>query len=381
MWIDELYSQTYTIDVLGFLGILRIEFTEGNLCPLFYLVQEAISRVFNYTFPLDWHQEWCVYELNSQLILRIAPNIFMSLSIVLFFWYFSVAYSFRAGFLSLITALSSFVLWAYWAEARPYALWFLLTTIQSLIFLHMLTQPEKASKSWLGLCLVHFLLSLTIVFSAVQIFFMSIFLMILIEKDWRKYVLLTVVPLGVCYFYYYQSHRVYTFLSYNPLETATTMVSSIFVNAGKHNITNSSVITMNTPLLWIILYIGYVLFLFKNFAQRNKEQKCFMAEKSIKEARIFIFYMTALLITAAGILSLIIKWISEGIGGYSITERHFIFLAPVGIITFTLVVLNLYRTFQDKPWLRMNLVIVVGGIFLLVYMQSLAQLTSLGLFW
>ena len=201
LWNDEIYTQVRTLDRLSYQDILLNRMTEGNNCPLFYLIQKGICDAFHYKFPFVWDGEWYVGDLPSQMILRIGSNVFMALSLTAVFYFFARYYSGLAGFYSLFISMSSFMVWAYFAEARPYALWFFLTTLQSLLFLRA-TVP---SRIWRWLAVVHLFLALTITFSAVQILIVSGLLWFLREKDWKRYVFLTGIPISVCFFYYWCS--------------------------------------------------------------------------------------------------------------------------------------------------------------------------------
>src|SRR3989339_1277275 len=88
LWNDELFTQVETIDRLSVGSILRAQFQEGNLSPLFYLGQKAFCLVFDYHLPVRWKGEFCVYEPRGQRLLRILPVMYMSLAVAGIFLYF-----------------------------------------------------------------------------------------------------------------------------------------------------------------------------------------------------------------------------------------------------------------------------------------------------
>jgi uncharacterized membrane protein len=71
----------------------------------------------------------------------------MSLGLALIVWFFCVYYSLLGGLIAFIVAISSYMLWYYWAEARPYALVFLATTIQALVLVYYYRFAQK-SRCW-----------------------------------------------------------------------------------------------------------------------------------------------------------------------------------------------------------------------------------------
>jgi len=168
LWNDEIYTQTNSIEKFSYKGIILMKFEEGNISPLFYLTQKFICDLFQYRFPIIWKGEWYIADLKSQIIMRVGPNIFMSLAITLIFYYFFKNGSLLLGLYSLVGSLSTFMVLAYWVEARPYALWFFLTTWQLLIFMSILKQRESQDMLWKTFVVVNILLAFTVVFSAWQ---------------------------------------------------------------------------------------------------------------------------------------------------------------------------------------------------------------------
>jgi len=203
LWNDEIYTQVGTVVGQSYADMFLGKIGEGNNCPLFYVMQKVICDLTRYKTPKPWfNAKWGHEDRFSQIFLRINPVFFMSLSIVCIFYYFSRFYSLFAGLYSLFISLSSFMVWNYLAEARPYALWVFLTTIQSLIFLYLLRRGRDYAKAWPALVTVHFLLSLTVVFSVAQIFIVSVLLWFFLEKNWKKYILSALIPIAIGLFYY-----------------------------------------------------------------------------------------------------------------------------------------------------------------------------------
>ena len=135
LWNDELYSLLSSVRNLSYGDIITAKITEGNNTPLFYLSQKAFIDLTGYQPPQEWVAgQWGHNHPYSNLRIRILPVACMSVAIAVIFYFFSYFYSIWTGLYALAVAFSSFMVWAYGFEARPYALWFLLTTLQAVFF-------------------------------------------------------------------------------------------------------------------------------------------------------------------------------------------------------------------------------------------------------
>src|SRR4051812_43288174 len=54
LWNDEVFSQVSQIQKLSYWDMLFTHPGEGNLCPLFYMAQKAISQIFLCSLPDNW---------------------------------------------------------------------------------------------------------------------------------------------------------------------------------------------------------------------------------------------------------------------------------------------------------------------------------------
>lgn len=207
LWNDELYSQVYSVEKMSYAQILLGQVPEGNNSPLFYLLQKAVCDVAHFQLPFVWEKQWNIGQPQAQMILRLMPNFFMSLALAVIFYMIAVEYSWLAGGYAFVTALASSAVWVYWAEARPYALWFALTTLQILCFVRFIRHPKTRQLMRRFLIGIHFLLSITAVFGAVQVFIVSWLLFLFYEKKLTHYVLLLFLPLALG-FYYFLTRRI-----------------------------------------------------------------------------------------------------------------------------------------------------------------------------
>lgn len=337
VWNDEIYSQINSVERLSYRDIVLRKVGEGNGNPLFYLIQKGISDLFRYRFPGEWKGEWHIQDLRSQMVMRVQPNLFMSLSIALLFWFFARRYSVGAGTYALVVTLSSFMLWAYWAEGRPYALWFFLTTAQSLLFLSLTEQDEKDSRRWTALTAVHLLLSLTVVFGVVQIWIFSAMLWLGKERRWRRYVWPTLVPTGIGLAYYLASPKFKFFFTNTPLQ----------------------LVGASIPKDRLFLLSVYAVFLALDYLGRKTRGAGIFRREAPREGGRYLVAALLMLASAFGILWLLKTGETPDKAGFSISNRYFIYLAPAGIIMVVLASLDVVRAFRRNFPLR-----VIGAVLL-----------------
>ena len=108
----------------------------------------------------------------------------MAAGVALIFHYFALQFQLWTGLYSLAICLTSFMVWMYVMEARPYALWFFLTAIQMISLLRLADDNNERSRVyWLGLA--NFLLGFTVIFSLIQNAVTSVLAWRLGVRDWR----------------------------------------------------------------------------------------------------------------------------------------------------------------------------------------------------
>ena len=389
LWYDELFGQIRSVQRFSLGQIIKgdyINHHEANNSPMFYLIQKGISSLFNYkislsqwfgpslsseiqsVFKIDLDNIYNIREdsidpkilnanqknfimnrrldlLNShvkdprgQIILRINPVIFMSLAATLIFSYFSLNYSVSWGIYSFILIFSSNMFWGHWCEARPYALWFFLTTVQSLLLI-ILTKDEKIKlPTWNLLIITHFLLSLTVIVSVSQILIASIILWAFKEKNLRRYIFLTALPVLICFYYY-------SYTIYGPYTLSNNVLDLILTNSPREQL--------------LIIFI-FSCYLFLNRLDRFKK---FSPQENIFKASKEYLCLVILMLLSALFLLLFFKIHSTlGMPGF-IYPRYFIYLTPVAIIGTTLFSINLYQLSQKNKTLKITVAAIL--IFLL----------------
>ena len=344
LWNDEIYSQNAVIHEQSYLEMLTGKIKDGNNYPLFYAIQKVVTDITGYDAAARGVSGSVFSDRTGQIILRIAPNICMSLAIVIIFYYFASVYSLGIGFYALITTMVSYMVWAYWAEARPYALYFLLTTVHFLQFIHMSKKDRFEKKDWRSLTVIHILLSLTTIFGAFQIAAVSLFLFVFKEKSWKKYIMLTLVPLLIIFFYYANSMRFEFYFKCAPIKLVYSSIPIerlIFLTFG---------ILVTLPFLFL--------------KKRLKDSSC-------------QYLLIAMSVTTFCILFYMFLGDTKGASGFEISHRYFIYLAPIGIIAMVLLTLELWGIFKDNLWMRINIAVLAAGSLIINFLGSVGGVSCL----
>ncbi len=305
LWNDEYYSLISSTLGTSYSKMAAGGIEEGNNSPLYYVLQKMQCDIFAYHAPESWVQgKWTGEHRYSQGFLRAQSVLFVALSLGLLFYYFSRRYSMWAGLYVMAVALSSLVMWQHWFEARPYALWFLLSVCQSLLLLRYL-DTEKDHRLDLLMCLtgVHCLLALTVTISIVQIAAAALVLLMPAKRSWRLWGAVFVIPAAIDVFYYLRAPKYGFFFVDGPM-------ALISANFPKERL-----------LILPVFLLAYILL------NRNHKQAFLQTE-----VRYFAFMALMLAFFAAVLWKL---KLAESTG-FQISSRYFLSLAPLSIIGTTI---------------------------------------------
>ncbi len=343
LWNDELYTQIHSVEKLSPLRMLQAKVPEGNNSPLFYVLQKLITGVVQYRFPFEWTGEWQMTDLRSQIILRLQPNLFMALAITAMFYFFARYYSIKAGIYAVLLNLCSLTVWTYWLEARPYSLWFFLTTVQSLLLLAYFNDRPDKSRILKGLMIVHVLLALTMVFGAVQIVVASFLIWMLDRKILRFYLGLTLVTLFIGPFYYAAAPK-YNFF-FPPWLPERLIL---------HNFHPEWMIVILAALISQIIYKRRIA---------NDEKK-------------FLMWLGITVFVAAALLIYFKVHKTSTLNAFEVSVRYFMFLTPVAVIASSLFVFHAFRLFEGR-WLQINFGILLAGLLVWRFLKTYITMTGL----
>jgi len=222
LWTDEIYSQLSSVQGKSWSEIWTGKIKEGNNSPIFYSVQKLICAV------TGWHSDflWQKQERRDRVVMRFAPVVCMSAGLAIIVGYFTAVYSMIGGLVAFVLCVTSFMVWTFWAEARPYAMMFTMSAIQALLIFQYY-RKENVRVLW-GLGVVNIVLAFLSSLSVIQIFASG--LVIALKGCCRIWLLaLTVgIPLAIAFFYYSRAdHYSFWFASHGlPLSLIKANMSS-----------------------------------------------------------------------------------------------------------------------------------------------------------
>lgn len=353
IWNDEILTQTQAVDQLSYgqlmLGIIK---GEGNNHPLFYVLQKALCDSLGYQFPKPWEGEYLWAHPPSQFVMRILPNIFMSLSLTILFYYFCRRYAFQTGVLALGVALLSPMIWIYWAEARPYSLWFLLSVVQSVLLLS-LKKNSFQSRLYKGLCVVHVLLALTTMASALQIIIAAVFIFLFYRRPWREYLVLCALPLAVCFFYYLQSTK---FMLAMPASWGKLLAPHLALDQA----------------VFFIVYIAFLLM----YRQRMKKPFSVFLQK--EPGRVYFVYLLLIIAATVGYFA------AQGFVHIEdphnrIKDKYFLYMTPAVIMATVLCVIEFLKYARKDRWVLANVILLLAGFLVVRFFNMYQEVLSANL--
>ncbi len=351
LWNDEIYSQLSSVEQLSCKEILWGKVSEGNATPLFYLGQKFVCVVAGYHSPIEWRvgtAGWGFDRPVDRLVLRIVPVVTTALAGALIFYYFLNVYSLPTAFIALFLTLSSEMLLNYLAEARPYALWMFLTTLQTLIFLQLCKHDKRKKILVFLLSVVHVLLSMTVVLSLPQIMLVSILLWFYRVRRWQDVVFLLLLPAVIVFAYYGISPK-YPF--------------GLIFSVDQYLRANISRDRFYIAGLFALVLIVYGV-------EQKFRSKNFFGSGILDGLPAFILFCGSV-VCACGLLALF-KIRQAPVMQFPVTEKYFIFLVIVGIIVVTIFSDTLIRSTKPR-WLQIAFLIGLAG-FLIPRMIKVAAL-------
>ncbi len=328
LWTDELYGQQFTIQGKSWSNIFFAQHGEINLFPASRALQKGFLQLIHWQLPFVWDGDtWFVAHPQAQLILRVLPDILMSLAMTAIVLFFGVRAGFVGGVVAALICLSMPMVWLYWVEARFYPLWFMLTVFQSLLFLDIISKKETHPPV-IPLAFVHAGLCLTAPLGLVQTIICLGLLWCAGIRRGKFHMMAGAVPLflGAYYFYAQGQMKMFVAVSWQDL------------------------FFYNFPLEGLILLGMYVIVLFLS-RQEESLQKCFLF------GRIFLpFCLAFMAIALVGVFFAVCKSSIPHI--VPVVPRHFIFLTPVAIIMMAAVFSDFWLASAKCVWWRSVILII-----------------------
>ena len=320
LWNDEIYSQDRSIQNISYWEMFLGGVPESNRTPLFYFTQKVSQYTIGYKWPGKYDRaplyaipnrpdtHLVDTEQFANVFLRLLPVTCMSASIALIYFYFAAYWSVWLGYYSLLLSLSTFMVWEYAFHARPYALWFFLTSLQLILLLKSLDmRSAQRNTTLLWLTLVQWLLSFTVILSAVQIIAACMVLWLFGERRvfWHAFMCAGPVFITAAYYIVVPHANIY------------------FVDGPV------ALLGASLPLDRIAIIVGGLIIVGASVLYRAKPLQEIVDRHHLVQGAGFF-----LLLIYCGSLLILMKFKLEdlGFGDAYVSNRYFIVLAPVGIV-------------------------------------------------
>ena len=219
LWGDEIYGQKITIEGNSWDKILTGRLSnEGNNFPLYYTLQKIIMSVIKFHIPVEHGKDYLFAYPQGQIILRLLPDALMTSSIVFLVRFFWIREGIMVGLMALLSALSSGMVWWYWVEARPYPLWFLLTMLQALFLIEILSESGSAGKAKNHLIICHWFLAASAILGFIQVIIVQVILFLSGKRDLRYHFLGGILPVCTALLFLSGHSNNSLFIGINPVD-------------------------------------------------------------------------------------------------------------------------------------------------------------------
>ena len=156
------------------------------------------------------------------------------------------------------------------------------------------------------------------------------------ERDLKKYILFAVVPIALCLVYYFGAPKYSFFFTDNVIQ----LISASFPK----------------DRLALVFLLGGILSL--GILWKQKGTLLEKLKNSNAAYLIFTVIMLGLTIVLMGLFHLK----AHNNEGFPLSNRYFIYLAPIGAIAVTLFTAEAWKALAGKAWLRVGLVLFAGGL-------------------
>lgn len=351
LWNDELYTYKQSIVPVSYQEILQGKIVEGNNAPLFYWCEKFFANATRVKLQSEWKGEWFFHDRPAQVKLRFFSNICLSLAVAMMFYFLGVQFSLGFAALCVGVFLSTPLVWLYWIEARPYALWIFLTVVQSILLIRIMMKIKQEKSGPDGVLLaVNLLLSLTIAIGAVQSLISYAALWMMDKSRWMRCAFFTAITVGIAGFYYQQSPKFKFWFADGPMQ----------------------LILDNVPLEFWVLGMICAAIVFLNSTSFFKDEQ--------NSPRSYYPFAGMIILVAGALLMYLRMHAGNGTEGFALSSRYFLFLIPVVSFGLASLIRDVWKILKNDPWMRMNLILGVGGLLLLRGYKTYVHLLGSGTF-
>jgi len=345
LWCDELYGQKVTIEGSSWGKILtgRIN-NEGNNFPLYYAIQKAVTSTAHFNLPDELIKDFELptekrkYNLfvypKGQILLRLLPDALTSSAIVFLVRFFWIREGIVVGFMAFLSALTSGMVWRYWVEARPYPLWFLLTLLQALFLIQLITESGPSSRVKIRLMICHWLLAVTAPLGFIQVIIAQAVLFQFGQRRLMDHLWAGILP--VCGVLFFLNHR-----SSSALYMGTSPIGIIWLN-------------FSYEQLSLLFFYFMALICLKVWVCNNTS----IEQRPWKGLAHFSNLLMGFCLSIMIIAYIYWRW-PQGQNGFPVLGRHFYFLSALTVVMVPSMFSDLWLRSKGSPFWR--------GVFLVFF--------------
>ena len=354
LWCDELYGQKITVEGNSWGNILTGRIIEGNNFPLFFVLQKALMTVIHVDLPNDLAQDFelpmekrkynRLLDPKGQIMIRLLPNVLMTTAIVCLVRFFLVRDGLVVALMALLSALSSMMIWCYWDEARPYSLWFLLTLLQALFLMKILSGEFFSRRSKIYWTMINGFLALAATMGFLQVIIAQVILYFFGQRRLRDHGWAGILPVGAALYLAFNRHSDPLFIAMDPID----------------------IIRSNFSYEQVALLFFYLIAFFFRGAWSNRDVGlAYPSWKGIMQLpNLCSGFCLSVLILG------FIHWHWHGDPkGIPVFGRHLFFLSALSMLMVPALFSDLWSNSKGKPFWR----VVFGGVFILVLFSQLIE--------
>ena len=210
----------------------------------------------------------------------------------------------------------------------------------------------------MALCGVHVLMSLTVLFSLVQIVIAGALLWFFKwreEKDLvnlvKRFLFLICIPVAIGLFYYGSSPKFLFWFERSPLD----------------------LILANLPIERLLMILLVLVFAFVRPA-------IVFPDASVNQVKAYFVLASGFLLAAISLLIVLkIREVSPD-RGFALSNRYFIFLTPVGIVATGLTTFYAVEFFKRRVWAPGNLWFFLTGVLIIRFLETYKTIVTIGLY-
>ena len=334
---DEVYTKNYVHKFALINCILGDPLDDANHFPLSHMVEKGYEVILD-SLGFHWSYVQPAYYENTlwQILLRIPSVLFISIAVAFSFYFYSRNFSPAIGFLNFVASISSAPLWIHMAEARYYALWYLLTTLHiAFVLLIANKKPKREDSLWDILIVIQFLLSLCVVFSILNII-ATVVVFACFRLISKKFLACTTTQLGFWFYYYSVSpKRLWFFAPHGPplkLFLAHFPYERLFV---------------------VFLFLFFIVFSYGNIRRKLEEQ-----------LPLFFFCLISFLLTILEMIKLHTLRTEVAGAGSEVANRYFFNLTALSVVAMSCFSFIIIKSVYNKPWLRFIIILILTMPFI-----------------